>query len=52
MSTPPPLGIDYLTTLAGKADVTVDAYGRILRQLTTWLAGRPGSGGVLAPWSN
>lgn len=36
---------EYVATLAGKAAGTVDAYGRILRQLTQWIATRPGHGG-------
>ncbi len=36
---------EYLLSLSGKAAGTVDAYGRILRQLTAWIAARPGSGG-------
>jgi site-specific recombinase XerC len=40
-----PLVTRYLATLTGKADSTIDAYGRVLRQLTTWLAARPGGGG-------
>jgi len=36
---------EYLLSLRGKAVGTVDAYGRILRQLTAWIAARPGSGG-------
>ena len=28
---------------------TVDAYGRILRQLTQWIAARPGNGGRFRP---
>jgi len=35
---------EYLLSLSGKATGTVDAYGRVLRQLTTWIAARPGSG--------
>jgi len=36
---------EYLLSLRGKAVGTVDAYGRILRQLTAWIAARPGSSG-------
>jgi len=36
---------EYLLSLGGKATGTVDAYGRILRQLTAWIAARPGSDG-------
>jgi len=35
---------EYLLSLGGKAAGTVDAYGRILRQLTAWIAARPGIG--------
>ena len=40
---------DYVATLAGKAEGTIDAYARILRQLTGWLAQRPGHGGHFRP---
>ena len=40
---------EYVATLAGKADGTVDAYARILRQLTHWIAARPGNGGGFQP---
>jgi site-specific recombinase XerD len=33
---------EYLQTLTGRSESTVEAYGRILRQLTTWVAERPG----------
>lgn len=33
---------DYLTFLKGKSSVTRDAYGRILRQLSDWMAHFPG----------
>ncbi len=36
---------EYLLALGGKAAGTVDAYARILRQLTAWIAARPGSSG-------
>ncbi len=36
---------EYLLSLSGKAAGTVDAYGRILRQVTAWIAARPGSSG-------
>jgi len=35
---------EYLLSLSGKATGTVDAYGRILRQLTAWIVARPGNG--------
>lgn len=44
----PPLVVDYLATLTGKADGTIDAYARVLQQLTSWLAVRSGSG-VFSP---
>ena len=39
----PLLVSDYLRTLDHKAAGTIDAYTRILRQFTAWLAHRPGS---------
>jgi site-specific recombinase XerD len=39
----------YLATLQTKAPSTLDAYGRVLRQLTTWIAQRPGSDGHFQP---
>lgn len=39
----------FARSLAGKAAGTVDAYLRVVRHLTTWLAERPGSGGVFHP---
>ena len=39
----------FLATLQTKAPSTLDAYGRILRQLTTWIAQRPGSAGHFQP---
>lgn len=39
------LTTEYLTTLSGKSASTVEAYARILRQLTAWIAERPGGGG-------
>jgi site-specific recombinase XerD len=40
---------EYVATLAGKADGTVDAYARILRQFTHWIAARPGNAGHFQP---
>jgi site-specific recombinase XerD len=40
---------EYVATLAGKAEGTIDAYERILRQLTLWIAQRPGHGGCFRP---
>ncbi len=40
---------EYLLSLGGKATGTVDAYGRILRQLTAGIAAHPGSGGHFQP---
>jgi len=40
---------EYIATLAGKAAGTVDAYARIVRQLTQWIAARPGHGGRFRP---
>jgi site-specific recombinase XerC len=39
----------YLATLQTKAPGTLDAYGRVLRQLTTWIAQRPGDAGRFQP---
>lgn len=36
-----PLVESYLASLSGKADGTIDAYGRALRDLLIWLADRP-----------
>ncbi len=36
---------EYLKTLSGKSASTVEAYGRILRRLTAWIAERPGGEG-------
>ncbi|MEC2277225.1 hypothetical protein ACPCXE_06365 [Bacillus velezensis] len=33
---------EYAESLSGKSDKTVDAYIRAVRQLTEWIAGRPG----------
>jgi len=40
---------DYEATLTTKAASTIDAYSRILRQFTAWLAERPGSIATLQP---
>jgi hypothetical protein len=32
---------EYLATLGGRSTSTVEAYGRILRQVTAWIAERP-----------
>lgn len=40
---------EYLLSLSGKAIGTVDAYGRILHQLTAWIATRPGTGSRFTP---
>ncbi|WP_205672434.1 tyrosine-type recombinase/integrase [Ammoniphilus sp. YIM 78166] len=46
-----PKGIleEYEKSLAGKSEKTVDAYMRALRQFTTWIADRPGNGGLFRP---
>src|SRR5262249_46419028 len=44
----PLLGL-YTTTLQTKAIGTRDAYGRILRQFTAWLAHCPGTDGTFQP---
>lgn len=36
---------EYLDGLSGKSPSTIEAYGRVLRQLEGWIAERPGSGG-------
>ncbi len=48
---PPPddLIAAYMLTQRSKAPGTIDVYGRILRQITAWLAERPGSGGRFQP---
>lgn len=40
---------EYETYLSGKTKSTVDAYMRVLRQLTLWMAELPGSGGEFHP---
>lgn len=40
---------EYLETLGGRSPATVEAYGRVLRQFTSWVAHRPGGGGEFAP---
>ncbi len=40
---------EYLRSLAGKATGTVDAYGRVLRQFTAWIAAHPGGGDGFRP---
>lgn len=40
---------DYVHTLTGKAPETVEAYTRVLRALTAWIAERPGSDGRFQP---
>ena len=40
---------EYAQELRGKAAGTIDVYQRILRDLTSWLAARPGSGGGFQP---
>lgn len=44
-----PLVEEYMRTLSGKGLTTVDVYGRVLRQLTAWIAERPGSSGTFQP---
>lgn len=36
---------EYLATISGRSLATVEAYGRILRQLALWIGQRPGGGG-------
>jgi site-specific recombinase XerD len=40
---------EYLATLGGRSASTVDAYGRILRQLATWVTERPGGASGFRP---
>ncbi|MCY8478056.1 tyrosine-type recombinase/integrase [Bacillus atrophaeus] len=40
---------EYAESLSGKSKKTVDAYVRAVRQLTEWIAERPGSAGVFRP---
>lgn len=39
----------YLATLGGRSASTVDAYGRVLRQLAAWAAERPGGASGFRP---
>ena len=40
---------EYLGTLGGRSTATVDAYGRVLRQLAAWVAERPGGSDGFQP---
>jgi site-specific recombinase XerD len=40
---------EYLGTLGGRSPATVEAYGRILRQLAVWVAERPGGSDGFRP---
>lgn len=40
---------EYLATIGGRSPATVEAYGQILRQITSWVANRPGGGGSFRP---
>jgi hypothetical protein len=40
---------EYLVTISGRSPTTVEAYGRILRQLTSWIGERPGGGDEFRP---
>lgn len=40
---------EYLETLSGRSKSTVEAYGRILRQLSAWVAERPGGADGFRP---
>ena len=40
---------EYLATLGGRSDSTVDAYGRILRSLAGWVSERPGGAAGFRP---
>ncbi|MBA2534933.1 MAG: tyrosine-type recombinase/integrase [Rubrobacter sp.] len=43
-----PVG-EYLATLGGRASATVEAYGRVLGQLSAWVAERPGGSDGFRP---
>ena len=40
---------EYASFLAGKAEGTIEAYLRTVRQIMIWVAARPGNGGVFQP---
>lgn len=40
---------EYICSLQGKGPATVDVYQRILRQMTAWIAERPGNAGSFQP---
>lgn len=40
---------EYAFFLANKAEGTIEAYLRTVRQVMTWVAGRPGNGGLFQP---
>lgn len=44
-----PLLSEYARSLAGKTEGTLEAYVRILRQFSGWVADRPGSDGAFRP---
>lgn len=44
-----PLLREYVLFLAKKAEGTIEAYLRTVRQVMTWVAKRPGNGGVFQP---
>jgi site-specific recombinase XerD len=44
-----PLVQAYLASLSGKAEGTIDAYHRVLRNLVIWLADRPTQDGTFHP---
>lgn len=40
---------EYLATMSGRSSATVEAYGRILAQLTAWMSQKPGGSGKFPP---
>jgi site-specific recombinase XerC len=40
---------EYLQTLSGRSEATLEAYGQILRQLAAWVAERPGGSDGFRP---
>ena len=40
---------EYLATLGGRSAATVEAYGRVLRQIAAWMAERPGGSDGFQP---
>lgn len=40
---------EYLATIGGRSSATVESYGRILRQLTSWMSKKPGGSATFPP---